>query len=684
MTLTLDNAQVYDVEAFPNCFTLSAEPLNIDQCSTWEISDYRDDRRFLLQYFEWLRATQTPMIGFNNVSYDYMMIHFIMQNPNATAQDIYAENQRLFARTDRFTGQIWDRDRFAPQIDLFKINHFDNKAKTTSLKALQINMRSRTVLESRVPFGTFLTQQQVEQDIIPYNVHDVKETKRFAQYCMPAIDFRIGLIPQFGIEVMNYNDTKIGEKMLEQRLGPDVCYTRDFNNRRKPRQTFRREIPLRNIIFSKVHFNNPEFQRVLTYLQQQTLTPEDLDDPEAEIKTKGVFKGLNANVGGVTFEFGTGGVHASVSNKRFAAGNGWIIRDIDVASLYPSIAIVNKLRPEHLGDAFTVAYSSLPAERKEWQKKKGKKCVEANSIKLAGNGTYGKSNSKFSFLYDPQFTMTITINGQLMLCMLAEQLATVPTLQIIQVNTDGITYFIHESYLEQAKQIEAAWQAYTELTLEDVHYNRMWIADVNTYLVEPIVEPGSNQPVAYKQKGRLWHPDPLNYAQSISECQPPAWHKDLGNVVSVRAAIAAMVHGIAPEAFIRLHTDPFDFMCRVKVDRASRLELNGQPVQSTTRYYVSHAGGNLVKISPPPPEARPGAFKKKNGVSYAQYEAVMHANNWQWNAEVCTSNKSVYEDRRSNIEAGWLVKECNDASTFNFADVNYDYYIAEAHKLIVT
>ncbi|MDT9702205.1 hypothetical protein, partial [Streptomyces sp. P17] len=114
----------------------------------------------------------------------------------------------------------------------------------------------------------------------------------------------------------------------------------------------------------------------------------------------------------------------------------WLIRDIDVASLYPSIAIVNDLAPAHLGHSFVVEYANLPKERKEWQAKKGKKCVEANSLKLAANGTYGNSNSEFSVFFDPKYTITITVNGQLMLAMLVEWLLTVPTIRIIQANTD--------------------------------------------------------------------------------------------------------------------------------------------------------------------------------------------------------------------------------------------------------
>jgi hypothetical protein len=175
--------------------------------------------------------------------------------------------------------------------------------------------------------------------------------------------------------------------------------------------------------------------------------------------------------------------------------------------------------------------------------------VQNASFKLGANGAYGMSNNKYSVLYDPQFTMTITINGQLMVCMLAERLLTVPTFQIIQVNTDGITYRIHRDYEPQAAEICKQWEAYTLLKLEDANYRRMWIRDVNNYVAEDMKG-------KLKQKGAYWYPDPKNYAASISEASPPAWHKDLGNIVSIRAAVAAMVHGTDPEAFIRCHSDP--------------------------------------------------------------------------------------------------------------------------------
>ncbi len=677
MTPILDHAQVYDVECLSNIFTLAAAPLNGEGMTVWEISEWRDDRPYLLQWLRWCQDNNVPMIGFNNEGYDYPLLHLFMSSPaTVNYQQLHEKSQAIINSgygDNRWAHTVWPRDRFAPQIDLYKIHHFDNKAKMTSLKALQFAMRSETVVESSIPFDRPVLHHEVDGELIPYNKHDVQETKRFAHYSMDAINFRLGLVDQFGIDCLNWNDTKIGEKMLEQRLGEDVCYTRDESGRKHRKQTIRDRIALRDIIFPYVRFENPEFQRVHRFMLDQVLTPDELDSEDRTIKTKGVFTDLSASVGGLVFHFGTGGVHASVEAQRFVASDEWLIRDIDVASLYPSVAIVNQLAPAHLGSAFVAEYSKIPAERK--QHAKGTYMNAA--LKLAANGAWGKSNSIYSVFYDPQYAMTIPINGQLLICMLAEWLLAVPTISLIQCNTDGITYRIHRDYLPQAQQIEQQWQDYTLLVLEDAAYSHMWIRDVNNYVAR-------STKGDLKLKGAYWYPDPLDYAGSIGNSSPPAWHKDHSNIISTRAAVAAMVHGIPVETFIRAHTHSFDFMLRAKVDRQDQLLLGNQEMQRVTRYYVSTAGQQLVKISPPVAGGVVGQFKRANGVTKAEYDRVMAETGGEWDERVCTKNRSRWTERRTMIEAGRLVRECNDARSFNWSDLDYSYYIAEAQKLVIS
>lgn len=678
--MLLDNAAVYDEETFPNCFTLAMEMLNSTEKRVYEISNVRDDRIALLTWLNWMSRLQAPMIGFNNLGFDYPILHFIMSNPNASVEQIYTKSQAIFDNRggNQFAHSIWADQRYIPQIDLFKIFHFDNHAKATSLKYLQVNMRTDSVEDMPIANGTILTKEQIDTQLVPYNHHDVKETKAFTLHSMDAIKFRLSLVKDFGPEVMNWNDTKIGEQMIIKRLGNDACY--DYSSgRRQMRQTPRTEVRLGDIIFPYVQFTNPEFQRVKEYLSRQVLRADELEmkegGDETDIKTKGVFTDLKAHVGGIDFYFGVGGIHGSLERKRVTATEEWLIRDIDVAGLYPSIAIVNNLAPAHLGSAFTSVYAELPKERKKWQQEKGKKCAEANALKLAGNGAYGKSNSKWSVLYDPQFTFTITVNGQLMLCMLAERLANVPTLQIVQINTDGITYYIHRDYEPQAAAICKEWEALTKLTLEDTNYSQMFIRDVNSYIA--IGLDGS-----MKLKGAYWTPDPLDYFGSIANAQPPAWHKDLSNPISVRAAVAHMVYGCDIESYIRLCFNPYDFMCAVKTRGGDQLMWNGQVQQKrATRYYITHDGYPLTKEAPALGPI--GAFKKANGVSDALYEQVMRESQGQWDVRVCTKNKSRYEARINQVCAGYNVTICNNVRDFRFDNINYSWYVQEAMKLII-
>lgn len=673
--MNLSDAIIFDLETFPNCFTFAMEQLHGDVKAVWEISHFRDDRVQLFEFLQHLMRCQTPMIGFNSIHFDYPVLHFLMSNPNCSVEQIYAKVQQIFnSGHDKFGHVIWADQRFIPQIDLFKIYHMDNHAKSTTLKYLQINMRSESVVDMPVENGSILTKEQIDNLLIPYNQHDVQETKRFALVSLDAINFRISLIPQFGIDVLNWNDTKIGEQTMIQRLGDDLCYDRS-SGRKQTRQTPRSRIALNDIIFPYIQFQHPEFNRVLNYLRQQVLQSDDIGDVESTaIRTKGVFTDLKAHVGGVDFHFGVGGIHGSLERKKAIATDEWLIRDIDVASLYPSIAIQNNLAPAHLGARFAEVYAELPKERKKWQKEKGKKCAEANSLKLAANGVYGKSNSMYSPFYDPAFTMRITVNGQLMLCMLAERLMTVPTLQILQINTDGITYYIHRDHEPHAAALCKEWEALTRLTLEDANYSRVWLRDVNNYIAE-------SKDGTLKLKGAYWTPDPLDYAGSISNSQPPAWHKDLSNPISTRAAVAHMVYGCDVEQFIRFCTNPYDFMCGIKVRRGDTLMLNGQKQQRNTRYYVSN-GGAAMTIERPAAGA-PGAFKKANGVSDAEYQRVMKETGGMWDERVCTKNKSRYEQRLSQVCAGYNVSICNDVKDFRFDNVNYGWYIQEALKLVI-
>jgi len=227
---------------------------------------------------------------------------------HSDANTLYQKAMAIINSQDddgRWMHNVNPSDRFVEQIDLFKIHHFDNRARSTSLKVLEFNMRSDNIEDLPFPVGTTLNAGQIEI-LKTYNAHDVSQTKKFMGYTADMIAFREKMCALYpGKDWINYNDTKIGKEFFTMKLEQSgvACY--DYGSKgRTPRQTKRPVIHLKDAILPWVTFEHPEFNRVLNWLKEQSIT-----------ETKGVFNDLTAVVNGFCFVFGLGGIHGSLANQ---------------------------------------------------------------------------------------------------------------------------------------------------------------------------------------------------------------------------------------------------------------------------------------------------------------------------------------------------------------------------------
>jgi hypothetical protein len=601
---------IYDCETYPNVFTLAVEHAQAPVRLMFEISEWRNDSRQIIEFVRHLADHNDRMAGFNNIGFDYPILHMLMQMGQSDAQTLYRKAQAIIERQDdedRWLHTVKPSDRIVEQIDLYKIHHFDNKARATSLKALEFNMRSDTIEDLPFKVGTELTREQIEV-LKHYNRHDVAQTKAFYGHTTEMIRFREDLCTKYpGKDWLNFNDTKIGKEFFTLKLEESgvACY--DFGpDGRTPRQTKRSVIHLKDAILPWITFQNTEFTRVLNWLKDQSIT-----------ETKGVFTDLTATVNGFTFVFGLGGIHGSVESRVIESDDEFIIVDLDVTSYYPNLAITNGFYPAHLGQEFCAIYKNLFEQRKQYPKKS----TESAMLKLALNGVYGDSNNQFSVFYDPLFTMSITLNGQLLLCVLAEGLMTIDGLQIVQINTDGVTVRVPRSHKVMVDMVSQAWQQRTGLQLEEATYKAMMIRDVNNYLA---VYPDGNT----KRKGAYeWK---------------AGWHQNAGGLVIPKVVEKVLVDGAPIRETVENWPDLHDFMLRVKVPRSSYLQWGDAQVQNTTRYYIAKGGKPLTKWMPP--------LKGKT----------------DW--------------RKFAVESGWNVQVCNDIKDA-VLPVDFDYYVNEIEKL---
>lgn len=659
----------WDIETYPNAFTATFRHALTDTKYQFEISFRRNDYMELVEFIMGLKARDARGVGYNNIGFDYPVLHWIIANHNCSAAAIYQKAMSIIKSADKFGHMIWPRDRLFEQLDLYKIHHFDNAAKANSLKQLEMWMRSDNVKDLPFEVGKTLTSSEIDQLLI-YNDHDVKETLKFYTRTLGMIELREGLSEKFNQDFMNCSDVKMGELILCSELEKaGVQLYEQVGGRRHKRQTFRDSINLGEVIFPYVRFEHPEFERIRAHLASQTIR-----------ETKGVFKGLIATVGGIDYAFGTGGIHASVNSCVIESTETMQVVDVDVASFYPNLGIVNKLYPAHLGTEFCDAYLGVYQTRKTYPKKS----QENGAFKLALNGAYGGSNNEYSPFYDPFYTMSITINGQLLLCMLVEQLIKTPGLKMIQANTDGVTYYCPREYLDHTRNLCRWWEQLTGLELEEALYKSMHIRDVNSYM--SVYDSGDVKRIGC-------------YAYETAEEAPGTrelpYHKDWSARVVAMAAEAALVRGEDIRTFIENHPDNYDFMLRAKVPRASSLVMRwcegyDEPLQNIIRYFVSKTGGSLYKISPPTGEL--GTWKRKNGISDSFYHGVIREISGQpgeldsagtpHDERIHTKSKSKHVVREMGISVGWLVTDCSDIADFDRSQVNYDYYIAEAEKIV--
>lgn len=646
----------YDLETYPNCFLFAGKFENDSQVYIFEISDRVNQRDELLSHLSYIQNTGAYMVGFNSLSFDYPILHELLSMPYTfdAAKASHLATQIIGSQTyGNNPNSIRFNDRIIPQIDLVKINHFDNPAKRTSLKSLQFAMRSESVED--LPFE-IRNLTPPEMDLLrSYNIHDLTETEKFGGKCRHLIIMRQELINDGVItgDVLNYSDVKIGIEYLIKKIGRQKC----FVSGSKPKQSFRTEVQFKNVILPKINFRTERFNEVLEWFKQQRIVINSEERPKLEI-----------TLADLQFHFGVGGVHASVENSYFSSDEEYVIKDIDVSGMYVAVAIANEFYPEHLGQDFVTAYRQLQSDRKRYAKGSTMNLV----LKLAGNGVYGNSNNPYSCFYDPKYTFSVTVNGQLQLLQLVESLSLIPGLRLIQANTDGITALVPRRLVHFFELWKSDWESATGLKLEEVDYSKMFIRDVNNYLA--ITMDGK-----IKRKGAYAYPikDEDYWGGSGSE-----WHKDFSNLAAQKGVEQVMLTGCKPEEIVRLISNPFDFMLRYKTPAGAKVYIGEKEQLKTTRYYVSVRGEKMFKRSKP--KGPVGTYKRRNRISDKEFNSIVsQISEGVWDERIHTKNKSKYEEVVTSIESGWLVKQCNNFRDFDWSDVNFDYYIEQIQKLVI-
>ena len=376
---------VYDLETLAGLFSYTG--LDVDSEEIYQFVLHKD-RFELEELIEHLSST-THLIGYNCISFDYPILHFILLSYKdwkwelagcyITEQDvidlIYKKAQALIEQQNASifgSFGIKECEVIIPQMDLFKMHHFNNPARSQSLKGLEISMNYHNVLDMTIDHSSKKISIKQIAEILHYNLNDVLATYEFYKLSFDKIQLRKDLQKKYGLKCINFPDSKIGESLILKLY----CQKTGLNPWDvKKLRTERSSIALKDCIFPYIQFKTPKFENFLKELKTKVIT-----ETKNAFSKSVIFEGLK-------YDFGLGGIHAARKAGIYESDDKGIIISCDVASMYPSIGIKNKLFPEHLGLDFCDLYEDILNQR--IQAKKAGNMTMSDGYKLSLNSVYG-------------------------------------------------------------------------------------------------------------------------------------------------------------------------------------------------------------------------------------------------------------------------------------------------------
>lgn len=595
-----------DYETLINCFVACFQHYKTDEIKVFVVHSLRNDIVELVKFLNNNKDNKEWHISFNGLAFDSQITEYILKvqdglvdgDPEFIANELYNIAQDTITRSNAGEFALFSpRDLSIEQIDVYKLNHWDNPAKRSSLKWIEYSMDWYNIQEMPIHHSTFISSMEQIDQIISYCINDVRATKNIMVLSKSQINLRQTLTQQYGINLYSASEPRIAKELFLHFLSNKLNVKKyDL----KQLRTKRNEIRVNDIILPYVKFETKGFQKIHEEFKTLVIDPNN---------TKGGFS-YSVNYKGVRTDFGLGGVHGARQAGVYEAKDGMLIITSDVTSFYPNLAIRNKWAPAHIPkEEFCEQYEWFFNERKVIPKKDPRNYV----YKIILNSTYGLSNDENSFLYDPEFTMRITINGQLSLIMLYEMISMeIPGSIPLMQNTDGLETMIPEKYKDKYFEICKRWEQMTNLELEHGEYSKIVLADVNNYIAinKPkkvsfdeweAVKADNPDYIFYKENDDHYYQ--ATKCKGRFEFSNLALHKNKSYSIIPKAIYNYFAYGTIPEKYLSMNRNILDYCSGLKAKGDWVFyqtcvvygDIFNTPLNKIVRAYISDDGCKIFK-----------------------------------------------------------------------------------------
>lgn len=624
----------------------------------FEISAYRNDLYPFVKFY-----TSKPyeyLVTFNGVGFDQQVMQYIVDNHQMWYD---MSNLEICETIQRFAGRIIENQNYniqppykesifyIPALDVFRIHHFDNEAKRTSLKwcAFMLNME---VEEMPLHWSTKDFTLEEVQMVKDYRRKDIFTTEGVLQVTLGNTDLphlkdykgknkiqdRFDVYTETGMECLNWSDVKIGEEWnkLSYKIAKGI---KDKDDRKMYPTTIKSAYgqKFKNFFPKTISFTTPELQNFSKSLGDHIVRAEKQMFPLA--------------FGSSKYVVAKGGIHSTEKNRFITPAIGWILRDADVQSQYPNGVLKYKICPPHLDPDILLVQVEEKVDRRTSLKNKANSLKDEGKesesrpymsiqemLKLALNGgLYGKLGQDGSFLHYPEGLLRICMGNQLEILMLIEMMEA-EGFKVVSGNTDGIlVYFPADKevvYNDVCKKWELLVGNVKLGKLEFTDFEGIWQDSVGSYIAK-------KKKGGLKKKGKFLTEYKLNENKSRR--------------IIALALEEYFINKKDPIEYIKNHKDIYDFLIGSKTygDLHYEWEEDGKKkdLGKLVVYYISNSGHTLYK----------------RGFDYKGKKMDRHVN----------AKDKVYPELGQPV-----ITYFNKFFESENYDINYNYYIVETLKRI--
>lgn len=638
------------------------------------ITNNNDDQLLQLAGFinSMNRGKRTQLYGYNNLSYDklmtacFLMYIGIYGSTKETITTLYETSKKIIqlqdnrdaARKDYLLSSLREYNLPFQDVDLFQIFALnkagmmigDNGEKIyygKSLKQTSINIKWYELLEYELPpinekeaniylkeprYKGFTIEQlnkiinkwdrYILDEYIPsmlhYNLNDVYIVCEITRLYLDEIKLRYTISNAYEVNVLNSSRSDMADKLF-------VKFYSEFSNLKpfqwRGKKTERTKMAFKKVIFDNIKFKTPQLQSFLEEIRPIVLTRVSKSEFERKV-----------TIGETVYTVATGGLHSEDKPRVLRSTDNYYYVHWDISSFYPSLMVAYRIAPEHLDEGVFVKLvdyfrtTRIKAKHSEEDLVDGiPKEVVAEALKIVINSIYGKFGYEYGDIYDRMCTLKTTINGQLFILMLCEELE-LNGIPVVSANTDGIVVKLRIDKEDIFKDIAKRWCEYTGLDADSEDFKCYICRDINNYIAQE-----TSGKIDYK--GDL---NPYMYKENLQ--------KGYNAPIVAKAVVEYFINQKPVIETLYECSDVLDF-CKTqnigKKFNALYIDNKGEhEIQRNVRFYVSNRGGQLFK-----------------------QDIDKHLNN------LCAGQRIT-------------ILNTLDDESITLRDINYKYYYDEAMKII--